>query len=81
VLELAKRLWIGWTALARRVLVAQNAAAMGVAWVLGVAPTAILLRIVGHDPLDRRPPRADDTTHWTPRTDGPLTMERARRPF
>ncbi|MEN9786043.1 MAG: hypothetical protein RLZZ299_1307 [Pseudomonadota bacterium] len=81
MLELAKRLWIAWNGVARRLLAAQNAAAMGVAWVLGIAPTAIVMRLIGHDPLDRRPPRPDDVSHWTPRDDGPLTMERARRPF
>lgn len=80
VLEVARRMWLGWGALTRGLFRAQNALAMTLAWVLAIAPAGIVLRLLGRDLLDMNP-SAPRTSHWRPRSDGPMDMKRAGRMF
>ena len=81
MLEIFKRLWIGWNRVARGILVAQNWVAMSIAWLVGLAPVALVVRVGGVDLLDRRPLTAPRESHWHARDDGPLDMKRAQRMF
>ncbi len=81
MLEFFKRLWIGWNGVARGILVAQNWVAMTVAWIVGIAPVALAMRVLGVDLLDRRALPEKPASHWRARTDGPLDMKRAQRMF
>lgn len=81
MLEIFKRLWIGWNGVARGILVAQNWGAMTFAWIVGIAPVALAMRVLGVDILDRRALPEKPASHWHARTDGPLDMKRAQRMF
>jgi hypothetical protein len=81
MLEFFKRLWIGWNGVARGILTAQNWVAMTFAWIVGLAPVALAMRVAGVDLLDRRPLSEKRASHWRARTDGPLDMKRAQRMF
>ncbi len=81
MLEGFKRLWIGWNRVARGILTAQNWVAMTFAWIVGIGPVAIVLRVLGTDLLDRQTLSEKRASHWRSRTDGPLDMKRAQRMF
>lgn len=80
ILELARRLWLGWGAFTRGLFRAQNALAMTLAWVIAIAPAGVILRLLGRDLLDAGP-SAPRTSHWRARADGPLDMKRASRMY
>ena len=81
MLELFKRLWIGWNdRVVRNILRAQNAVLMTVVFVLALAPVAILLRLAGRRMLDRGP-APNSATFWQARSGKPMTMKEAARQY
>jgi hypothetical protein len=81
MLELFKRMWVGWNAGVRRVMGVQSAVLMGVAYFVGMGPVAIALRLTGRDLLDRGPAAKDARTYWKPRDGRPIDMDKAARQF
>lgn len=81
MLELFRRMWVGWQGFARGILAAQNYALLGAAYFLALGPAALGFRLLGRQLLDRAPADPGATSYWTPRDGKPLTMDRAARPF
>ncbi|MDP2314575.1 MAG: hypothetical protein Q8P41_16855 [Pseudomonadota bacterium] len=81
MLELFRRLWIGWNVAVRGIVGAQSAVLMFVTWVVGLAPVALVMRARGKRMLDRAPADKDAATHRVTRDPTPLDMERASRMF
>ncbi len=54
---------------------------MALVYVLAVAPVAILLKLFRHEMLDKSLPDPEAKSYWVEKTDGPLTLERARKRF
>jgi hypothetical protein len=81
MLEMFKRMWLAWNGVSSRILSAQNAALMTVAYVLGLGPVALGMRLTGHDPLDRTGPDPKAPTYWRRRDGKPLDMRAASRQF
>lgn len=81
MLELFKRMWSGWNVGVRRFMAAQNATLMGVAWLLGIGPVALVLRLMQRDMLDRKLGAPDARSHWRARDGKPLDMQGASRRY
>lgn len=81
MLELLRRLWIGWNAALRGFLTAQSRLLMSITWIVGVAPVALWLRLTGRRLLDRAPADPKAATYGLRRDPRPLDMERASRMF
>ncbi|MFZ5476071.1 MAG: hypothetical protein ACOZNI_04795 [Myxococcota bacterium] len=81
MLELFKRTWLGWNVGVRRFMEWQSAFLMAVAYVVGMGPVAIGLRLARRDLLDRGPGPKDARSYWIPRDGKPMDMERATRQF
>ncbi len=81
MLELFKRMWIGWNAGVRRVMGLQSTVLMGVAYVLAVGPVSLVLRVTGRDLLDRGPARRPAASYWLKRDGKAIEMKQAARQF
>ena len=81
MLELFRRMWMGWQAFARGLIRNQNVVLMGIAYFVGLGPVALVSRIFGRVFLDRAPADPKAITYWTPRRPTPMTMDEAARPF
>lgn len=81
MLELLRRLWIGWNAALRGFLTAQSRLLMTVTWIVGVAPVALVLKAMGKRQLDRAAADPNAATYGLRRADGPMDMKRASRMF
>jgi hypothetical protein len=81
MLELFKRMWLAWHGMTSRLLVAQNAVLMLLAYIVGLGPVALGMRLVGHDPIDRSGPDPRAPSYWRPRDGKPIDMHRASRQF
>jgi hypothetical protein len=81
MLELFKRMWIGWNTGVRRVMGVQSTLLMGVAYFVGMGPVALALRLTRRDLLDRGPAPAGASTYWLKRDGKALDMNRAARQF
>lgn len=81
MLELFRRMWMGWQAFARALIRNQNVVLMGIAYVVALGPVALVSRLVGRKFLDRAPADPRATTYWHPRRPSPMTMDEASRPF
>lgn len=81
MLELFRRMWVAWNRGVRGIFWVQNAVLMTVAWLVGLAPVAVVLKLLRRPMLDRAPadPRAE--THWHPRNGRPMRMEEAVRRY
>lgn len=81
MLELFKRMWLGWQGVAAGIITTQNAVLMSVAYFVGLGPVAIVQRIAGHRNLDRAPAKPGAPTYWLPRSGKPQSMDEASRQF
>lgn len=81
MLELFRRMWLGWNVAVRRIVGAQSAVLMAVTWAVGLAPVAVFMRLSGRRMLDRAPADPAATTHRVARDAAPLDMDRASRMF
>lgn len=81
MLELFKRMWLGWNAGIRKVFQAQTSIVMFVAFVLGLAPVALTLKLMNKKMVDRGPGSPDARSHWVPRKRKSLSMKDASRQF
>jgi len=81
MLELFKRMWAGWNVGVRKLVAGQNALIMSVAYVVGLGPVALALRVGGRTMLDRAPADPSAPTYWLPRRSRASTMEEANRMF
>ncbi|MCB9795607.1 MAG: hypothetical protein H6741_23130 [Alphaproteobacteria bacterium] len=81
MLALMKKVWRAWKGLAHHIITAQNYILMSLVYVLAVAPVAIVLKLTGHPVVKAPPEPGPDGSFWEPRTDGPMTMERANRMY
>lgn len=81
MLELFRRMWVGWNVAVRGIVTAQSRILMAFTWVVGLAPVAVYLKVTGKRMLDRAPADLNASTYRTERTNGPLEMDRASRMF
>jgi hypothetical protein len=81
LLELFRRMWLGWQRFVKGVLLVQNTVLMGFVWVFGLGPVAIGAKLVRHPFLDREPADPAAKSHWKPRDPKPMDMKAASRPF
>lgn len=81
MLESFRRLWIGWNALARRILGAQTWLLMAVTFVVGLGPPALVLRLLRRSMLDRAPADRAASSYRVVRDPTPMDMKRAARQF
>lgn len=81
MIELFRRMWVGWQGVARGILAAQNVVLMGIAYWIGIGPVAVALRLTGRRLLDHAPADPAAASHWQPRSGVPITMKDASRPF
>lgn len=81
MLELFKRLWLGWNLGIRAVMRLQSRVIMTLAWVLAIGPTALVFRLMGKTLLDRGPADPAAKTFWLTRPGGEASMKDAARPF
>lgn len=81
MLELFKRLWVGWNErVVRNILRVQNAVLMTLVFVVALAPVALLLKGMRRPMLDRGPaPKVQ--SFWHPREGRPMTMKEASRQY
>ncbi|MDP2310333.1 MAG: hypothetical protein Q8P18_30230 [Pseudomonadota bacterium] len=81
MLEVFRRMWIGWNVAVRRIMGAQSAVLMGFTWLVGLAPVAVALRLGGRRLLDRAPADPTAASHRLARDPSPIDMEKASRMF
>jgi hypothetical protein len=81
MLELFKRMWVGWNGFARRLISAQNTGIMTLAYLMGIGPVAIAMRLTGRKLLDHRPADPSAPSYWLGRDGRPMTMEQATRRY
>ncbi|MES2639898.1 MAG: hypothetical protein V4850_10465 [Myxococcota bacterium] len=81
MLEVFRRLWIGWNVAVRRIVGAQSAVLMGFTWLVGLAPVAIVLRLQGKRLLDRAATDPAAVSHRVVRDPAPMDMAKASRMF
>jgi hypothetical protein len=76
-----KALWRRQKAGIHGILALQNWLLMTFVYLVAVTPVAILSKIFRWKMLDLSPPDRSAKTYWTARTEGPMTLERARRRY
>jgi hypothetical protein len=81
MLEAFKRMWIGWNVVVRGILVVQNGVLMGTAYLLGIGPVALVLKLFRRDLLDRGPAARGAASYWRRRDGKPIDMRGATRQF
>lgn len=81
MLELFKRLWIGWNRGVRGLMRLQTRALMTAAYLLAIGPAALTFRLLRRSLLDRGPAPRGATTFWLARPNAEATMRDATRPF
>ena len=76
-----KGLWRREKALLHGILKLQNWILMALVYVIAVAPVAVFLKLFRREMLDRSPLNPEAKSYWVEKTDGPLTLERAKKRF
>lgn len=77
-----KILWRGWKRLAHGIITAQNTILLGIAFVFGIGPTAIVLKLMGRSMIDREPVGEDTAdSFWIPLESTKADMQKALKPF
>ena len=78
---LFKALWRRQKAAIHGILAIQNWLLMTFVYLIALAPVAILSKVFRWKMLDMSPPDRSAKSYWTPRNDGPMTLERAQRRY
>ncbi len=81
MLELFRRMWVGWNVVVRGIVTAQSRLLMAVTWIVGLAPVALVMKAMGRRMLDRSPADPNAPSYRTTRDPKPLDMDRAARMF
>lgn len=81
MLELFKQMWAGWNRGIRGILWLQNTVLMTVAWVVAIAPVALVLKLMGRSMLDKAAADRAAPSYWNRRDPAPMDMGRAARRF
>lgn len=81
MLEVFRRMWIGWNVAVRRIVGAQSILLMGFTWLVGLAPVALYLRLRGKRLLDRGVTDTTAASHGLARDPTPIDMDKASRMF
>lgn len=71
------RLYAGWKATFEAIGAAWTAVLLALVYLFSVGPVGIVMRLIGHDPLDRR--LAAEPSFWRDHQPNPLGIERAAR--
>jgi hypothetical protein len=71
------RAYVRWTAFFQGVGKVWTAVLLAIVYVFSVGPVGLVMRILGHDPLDRR--LAAEPSFWRAHEPNPLGPERAAR--
>lgn len=81
MLQLFKQMWLGWNRAVKGIFWLQNTVVMTVTFVVGVAPVAIGLKLIGKKMMDKGPPPPDAKSYWVERDPEPISMDKASRQF
>lgn len=81
MLEIFRRIWIGWNVLLRGIVTAQSRFLMAVTWIVGVAPVALAFKVLGRRLIDRAPADPNAATYRAERSGKPMEMDEAARMF
>jgi len=81
MVALFKSMWRWQHAFLHAVIGLQNWVLMALVYVIAVAPTAVVLKILQRDLMFRGETEAGRDTYWIPRDEKTFDMERARRMF
>ena len=71
------RAYARWTAVFQGLGTVWPAVLLGIVYVFSVGPVGLVMRLIGHDPLDRR--LAPEPSFWRAHEPNPLGPERAAR--
>jgi hypothetical protein len=71
------RAYARWTAFFQGLGKVWTAVLLGIVYVFSVGPVGLVMRLIGHDPLDRR--LAPEPSFWRAHEPNPLGPERAAR--
>jgi hypothetical protein len=71
------RAYAGWTAFFQGIGKVWTAVLLAIVYVVSVGPIGLVMRLFGHDPLDRR--LAPEPSFWRAHEPNPLGPERAAR--
>jgi hypothetical protein len=71
------RAYAGWTAFFQGIGKVWTAVLLAVVYIVSVGPIGLVMRLFGHDPLDRR--LAPEPSFWRAHEPNPLGPERAAR--
>jgi len=71
------RAYARWTAFFQALGKLWTVALLAIVYVFSVGPVGLVMRLVGHDPLDRR--LAPEPSFWRPHEPNPLGADRAAR--
>jgi len=71
------RAYAGWTAFFQGLGKVWTAVILAIVYVFSVGPVGLVMRLLGHDPLDRR--LAPEPSFWRAHEPNPLGPERAAR--
>ena len=71
------RAYARWTAFFQGLGKVWTAVLLGIVYVVSVGPVGLVMRLIGHDPLDRR--LAPEPSFWRAHEPNPLGPERAAR--
>jgi hypothetical protein len=71
------RAYAGWTAFFQGIGKVWTAVLLAIVYVVSVGPVGLVMRLFGHDPLDRR--LAPEPSFWRAHEPNPLGPERAAR--
>jgi hypothetical protein len=71
------RAYARWTSFFQGLGKLWTAVLLAIVYVVSVGPVGLVMRLVGHDPLDRR--LAPEPSFWRPHEPNPLGPERAAR--
>ena len=81
MLEVFRRMWLGWNVLVRKIVSGQTWILMTITWVVGMAPVAIAFKIARKPMIDRAAADPNAKTYGVARDAAPLDMKRASRMF
>ena len=81
MLQVMKAIWGRWKGLAHSIIRAQNWIVMAVAYVIGMGPVAVIMRLKNADLIDRGLGDIEADSHWIKRNDDPQDIRRSQRPW
>lgn len=81
MLNILKAVWRHWKRLAHGIIAVQNWTLMAVAYVVGMGPVALVMRLKNPDLIDRGLGDQEGPSYWLPVQGERQDIRRAQRPY